>query len=515
MVTINGTIVLEDGSFKNLFTKSILIHGRAIHGSTNLQIQSGGSVTVAPNALYNLSPAVGPGQVFVFSGSFTNNGTLRRSIGGGHDFSLITATINDSLLVEQGKVKLTSGVGLNNAVAVIDASATLEIKEATSTNTEFVGQGELLISGPFDVESGTTIDVPVRIIDGVFDNKIELTLNEKFTLSQTSNLVTGTYRGSSSSKLILNNQFFWEGPSSISGNGTIECKDSVFLSGATKDLSLANNFALQFEDVCLWEEGSILTGSNVEIINMGEWFWKENSNLAFSQLFTPTPASIHNLGDIIKEGMDTISIGLPLIQNDGVIIGLGTLLFNNDNMVISGQGFINPGLSPGTLTLDSNVLFSSGLEFEVDENTGQGIGYDYLLIDDHIDISAAKCKISGLLNIPDGRYIIMQCQNGPGCYTGTFDTTFIGTDLRLDFLPDRIELVKGPGCLNTWKVDGLLLGNDPHAQVFSASNLIISNGVITSTEEITFEATNGSELLAGFEVEGNAAFSVTLDGCPE
>lgn len=219
-----------------------------------------------------------------------------------------------------------------------------------------------------------------------------------------------------------------------------------------------------------------------------------------------------NSGTMILDSNIIASLEIEF-RNEGSLSGIGTFDFPNQNL--EGSGTINPGLSPGILKVDGDLVLQGGIVFELEDNSGPGIGHDLLIVKDHIEINDAFCQLSGMMNISDGIYKILECENGAGCYTGTFDTSYLSSDLRLDFLPDRINLVKGPACINTWKVDALYLTNDPHINFFQTYNRIISNGAITSPEDITFSAPGSIELEAGFEVGLNAVFSVLLIACEE
>lgn len=68
-------------------------------------------------------------------------------------------------------------------------------------------------------------------------------------------------------------------------------------------------------------------------------------------------------------------------------------------------------------------------------------------------------------------------------------------------------------CFDTLVLDAAFLANDPHASVFKAAKIITSDGVITSNEQIVFDAKNGVNLDPQFEVQAGALLEILLNGC--
>jgi hypothetical protein len=242
------------------------------------------------------------------------------------------------------------------------------------------------------------------------------------------------------------------------------------------------------------------------LVNNGQFI--DSIIIGHSMLDNGNPLFI-NEGTFIKKTGSTTTIQIPF-ENNAIIEGEGNLNITTDS--VAGSGVFNPGFSPGLLTIDGSTSLRSGIEIEIENENGPGVGHDQVEVNG-IDINAGYFRLSGMLNISDGRYRVVKCVAGDSCYTGTFNVAYLPSDYRLNYLTDVIEVVKGSGCLSTWKVDYLYLSNDPHVSDFQASDKIISNGIITSGEQIVFDASNGVELIIVFEVQSGAELDVQLVGC--
>jgi hypothetical protein len=62
-------------------------------------------------------------------------------------------------------------------------------------------------------------------------------------------------------------------------------------------------------------------------------------------------------------------------------------------------------------------------------------------------------------------------------------------------------------------VNAAFLANDPHKMLFRAGMKLLSDGIITSGEDIEFRAGDEVELLPGFEVQQNAILTVLIQDC--
>ena len=519
-VMVQGRAFFFGSNFhtKNVFNKSIILNGGAVQTGASFQLQNNTTFIISQNTIYDIQNDLNA-RIWALSGSIINNGTIKRTkIGPGpnpssYEFRFIGLQNNDSIIVEAGYLTFNETSFVNSTIEVVSSDNYVELEQVILDSTHIQGDGYIVknTSATTTVDTGTTIDTRVIIDQGKLLNNTDLTLAHTFLLRSTVPIDPGKYVGAPGSQLTLNGKSIWQGPSNIEGEGMITCNDTCYFSGSTKRFfSNPDDMIFELNHVGIWESGKIEFQNNVSLVNNNEFILVDTPNLELEQLFSITPSQLINNDTLIREGNNELISNLA-IENNGVILGTGTITQNE--AVISGTGTINPGFSPGLITLDGEINLTGGLEFEVDDDSGPGAGHDQILVDSMIHIGDAHCVISGMLNIPNGQYTLLFCNNGPGCYEGTFDTTYLDADLRLDFLDDRIDLVKGPRCINTWKVDALLLATDPHQTLFESSNRVISNGSITNGENVTFSGAQEIDLLEGFEVEGNAVFNAIIDGC--
>ncbi len=504
-IAINGHATLIGPGIKQLDGKQILLNGGGEWNDASMQMLNGAQIVVAADRTLHFTNDVHTTITSSHNSQFINNGTIRRSsISNTHVIQISQGFVNnDSIVIDSGRMEVIAGNFMQGVVLI---NGTFRNRSSVYSNTEILGDGTLQIVGGLNViNPGTTIDVVVSISNGTFLNNTDLVLNKFFNLTLFGGSF-GVYEGGVGSKLTLNGKARWNGGSNMEGSGVVEVNDTFNLVGGAK--RLRDSLEVILNHVSIWEGGDFFMDRVARLVNEGEFHIQTGADNAIIKE-NSSPRLVNN-GSIIKQEAFETRFEVHFECN-GTLTGIGTLDFASINT--SGSGTISPGFSPGVINFDGNLDLDAGLLFELDNTDGPGVGHDLIKVVGQIDISDANCHLSGMMNITDGSYTILECMNGPGCYTGTFDSTYLFEDVRLDFLPDRINVVKGPSCLNTWKVDGLLLSNDPHLSLFEASNKIISNGIISSGENITFDALNGAELIKGFTVESNAEFAVLLSGC--
>jgi len=506
IVTVAGKISIEDHTTKNLNGKDLILNGGGTYDGGQL-ILSLAKIEIGHDRTLHLIHQDYSGILSFDNSTFVNNGTLHKTAVGNAltEFDLNVQN-NDSIIYESGQLRLRNCISVD---AVIEITGTLFIASNTFFDTKISG-GVIRVEGTCTVESGTTLNSRIDVINGTFLNNTSLTLEQPFNLRLSGGSVIGIYKGGPGSQLILNGRSSWAGLSKMEGEGNIEVNDTFSILGTVNRFTHLSELSLALNGVTYWKSDEIAISGTTQILNTGELHVQGSSDQIINQEGgTPT---IINSGTIQLDSNYTMTSELDII-NDGWIQGIGTLNF--PNRAINGSGTINPGLSTGILSVDGNTIITSGFEFEIEDGSGPGLGHDLLKVYGQIDINQAFSQFSGSMNITDGHYTILECQNGPGCYTGTFETSYLPTGLRLDFLPDRINLVKGPHCIDTWKVDAEYLSNDPHNSIFQSYNQIISNGLLTDGEDIVFDAPGAIILQKGFAVEANASLEIKLNGCEE
>ena len=507
-ITVSGKAKFTGGGSKDLSGKEILLNGGGTWLDGRMDLTNNSKLELAADhTLHFMSDNLISVRTF-HNSRFINNGTIKRSSASNKFLDFASGFENhDSVIIESGVIRFFGAIS-DPGVIVINAPGLLFLSSCDFTHTEFIG-GRIIVQGGFnEINVGTTIDSRLDIVSGTLKNNIDLILNQPFLLYSSGGF--GSYVGGDGSHLTLNAKSHFSGFSFIKGAGSIEANDTFSFFG--NDKRMEGDVSLTLNDVSIWSEGNIILEKNTQIVNEGVLHIETTVNKLVDRAGPFGSHAIINNGTIIKSDLSETEIEVHF-QNNGMVLGIGT--FNFANTTVSGSGTFGPGFSPGIITVDGDLNLDAGFLIEIEDETGEGIGHDLVKVAGQIDISDAFCQLTGAMNITDGTYKILECTNGPGCYTGTFDTTYLPSDLRLDFRADRINVVKGPACINTWKVDGLFLSNDPHISLFQTANKIISNGMITSMEDITFDAPQGAELIEGFEITANANFAVTLVGCEE
>jgi hypothetical protein len=119
---------------------------------------------------------------------------------------------------------------------------------------------------------------------------------------------------------------------------------------------------------------------------------------------------VSNQGTLIVTG--NALLDLYNFNNTGVLKGNGEISING-TFSQSGLATIAPGLSPGLLTMGSNLSLSgSTLEIEFADGSGPGTGHDKLNIIGNLSLSGTELEVTSTNCIPTGTYTILG-------YTGT------------------------------------------------------------------------------------------------
>ena len=159
----------------------------------------------------------------------------------------------------------------------------------------------------------------------------------------------------------------------------------------------------------------------------------------------------------------------------------------------AGADFINCGLDP----LNLNGSIGGGSANVIWTTTGDGVFSDPTVL--------SPIYTPGVIDTTVGLVTLtLTTEETSICPSTSDNLTLTFTDPALC---DDI-------CVDTLMLSAAFLANDPHKQSFSASEVIISNGVITlaNRENLIFDAPE-VYLDPGFEVESGAILSVFNEGC--
>ena len=151
---------------------------------------------------------------------------------------------------------------------------------------------------------------------------------------------------------------------------------------------------------------------------------EDNATLAVivrDSMFSPW---INNMNIVLVNG----TLDSAAINNQGSITGTGTIVGT-----VTGGGFVSPGLSPGTLTVNGNVqLTNPVVTMEISGNSRED--FDQLIVDGNLDING------GVLNI---QFIDeFKPQNGDSfqLFTATGSQSLGFADVVVSGLPEAAQL---------------------------------------------------------------------------
>lgn len=320
------------------------------------------------------------------------------------------------------------------------------------------------------------------------------------------------------------------GVADING-GNLVVLDLIMIGGTINtgeggELGVANSLSLTAND----GEAAVINGAlDVGAIGGGIEITGANTSASPDAYIHANIIGISNItflgGDIAFDGDNSLYTGDFIINN-------GNISINGDNSLtdislaggtLSGTGVvgnvtaysgqINPGNSPGILTINGNLVLSSSdtLNFEINGTT-PGSGYDQILVTGDVVLNDAILDVEMLgFFMPGNSFTII---TGANSISGTFAGLSDGEIFLVDGLPIRINYNETTVTLT---LDAITLFNstftanpsNPTAgQNITITSIWSSNGV---TPQGTATLFNGSTNLGTVNlVNGVATFNITL-----
>jgi flagellar hook assembly protein FlgD len=370
--TMNGVLTMSGYRTKTIDGITFINNDSTIwEGSGNFKFRHGavfentatGTFAIQGDALMNFATD---------GGTFNNAGTVTKNAG--PDTTLVEVPFNNTgtLTVNNGFFRLINTSDFSTGNINIDSDGRLEFAEEThniGVTVSISGAGILALTG------GTLN------LDGV-NNFSSVLLVSAGTLNSLNNST-------------LNGPLNWSG-GIITGNGSITAANSLNISeDAIKTLESTTLFN---QGTATWTgSGTIALNNNAILENQPGGIFDIQTDATMSGA---NPGSFNNSGTVTKSaGAGTATLSLPF-ENDGILeVTSGILKFtdvlnNNTSGVIRGtqtldvttanfaqNGTVNPGASPGVLTIDGNYPQSAAgtLNIEVGGTTA-GSGYDRLIV---------------------------------------------------------------------------------------------------------------------------------------
>lgn len=455
-------------------------------------------------------------------GTFTNNGIFNLNGTGWNSDALPVETVieNFGTIVRNIDAPLplfakvdnnTSGIiNINDGSLefnkVINNEGSLNIGNTGPNPNGFVVESEfhLLATGTITTTSNSFI-----YISGILN--LVANLNLPATVDFQNN---GTIFGAGD--LTLNNDFIMDG--SISGTGSFTVNGNVVWNSGI----LARNFINNAGRTFTFNSGTIHSLA-ANLVNNGTVVWA-NGNISFAankfifnnSIFTINcdktlqdgvgTGTFDNFGTILKStaGQTSFNQNAFINRQTGIIKGTGIYTFNNVNGINAGK--IEPGASPGILTINGNqpLTANSTLQIEINNTTGAGTGHDQLKRDGNLTL-AGTLNVVEASNLPNGTYEIIRLNTGT--LSGSFATTQLPSGYSVSQTSNSLSVVKNipTSCTATssgnWNNPAIWdcnqVPDETKAVVISSGiTVTIPNAFIAKAKNLT---NNGS---LGFETSG-------------
>jgi fibronectin-binding autotransporter adhesin len=437
---------------------------------------------------------------FTGSGALTVEGTGTLIFAGANTYSGGTTITDATLQIGNGSASGSlAGAVTNNGKLVFDRTGTITLDGAIdgSGSLEQNGAGTTILTGNNSYSGDTRIsDGTLQIGDGGnfgslsgdVDNSGTLAFN-RFNNSTFEGIVsgTGTVSKAGAGKLTLTGTNTYSGLTTISG-GTLEVGDGA-TSGKLGTGDVNNSGTLAFN------RSDIVTIDN-EITGNGKLRQTGTGTTVLTGTSTYTGATTVSAGTLLVNGSIASSSGIT-IDAGAMIGGSGTLASTTVN------GTLAAGNSPGTLTIDGDLVLNSGSTsvFELGTHgVAGGPTNDLVVVEGDL-------TLGGTLETPNAVTGYYRLFNVSGTTTGSFD-----------YLPtDAIISTAVANQVN------LLLRNDGQLLQFWDGSDLTGNGTVDGGSG-TWNAANGNWTGAPGEagindswrgevgVFAGTAGTVTLDG---
>jgi hypothetical protein len=350
-------------------------------------------------------------------------------------------------------IRTGDSVYINAAVTidqvVVNAGGILTISGATATVANGTGT-DLEIAGKVYVSGGTLTSA----------NGVTITIDATGELLHQNN---STISGA--------------GIVTLTNNGSYHAINTAAFTGMT----LVNNKLFRLVSANLNFTNTTLTNNDSLVIA---------SITGISNLNSSGASSISNTasGVIHKASSGSTTALFPALTNTGRIKGIGDLLFNT---VTSNTGRVQPGNSPGIITVTNNLLSARAINIDIEISTTgavAGTNFDQLNVSTSLpgvtDLRNATLNIINSASDPIGTtYIILQNASG---FTGPFANTTNG-DFSLTYNATNVVATKTATLPVTWGKFEALSQN---------GNVLLKwttlNEVNTKNFEIQYAKGNGS-----------------------
>ncbi|HET9279012.1 MAG TPA: hypothetical protein VFN95_12530, partial [Flavitalea sp.] len=476
ILTLNSTLNLADGAGDDLTVNGTMDFNGSLNGPGNIVISAAGAInfpalfdvflgapltnngnmnwqgngriwamsnmTITNNGTFTITSNSSTFDNAGFQSSFVNNGNITKNSGGQTDF-------RNTNFTNAGIINLNAGT-LQNFCAFSN-TGTLNFNGGTFSNslggiTSFAFNAGSAISGTGSFINSASMTLNVNVVfpatilfntgghTSVINGTGNLTINNDFTMQ---GLVDG------SGALIINGNVVWN-------SGTLGRAFTVD-AGRTMTITTTNikivAAAIINNGTINWQDGHISFSSPTTVTNNNLFIINSNSNLAENG---PLLGSLINNGVITKSSVGLTVIALTNVTNNdnAIVKGIGTINLSFP-AVFNNNGIIEPGLSPGILTINSNnsqpFSSTSTLSIEIAGNGGAGqqTGHDQLQRAGDLTL-IGNLTVIETGTVPDGDYTIISLTSG--AISGTFSSANLPANYSVIYNSNNVVVRKGTIC---------------------------------------------------------------------
>lgn len=365
------------------------------------------SLLQSPTAIgqtFNLTNGVGSWTV---DGNWTP-GTFPNSIGASANFNGVTGagglTVSLSAGVTVGSLTITNE---NSGIDTFNNPNLFTLSQQTGGLLTFDqtadASAQLTVNGTSTNLNNVRVSTNIQLNDA-------LSVNINNTSVSSATLLSGTISGTGG--LIKNGT----GGLTVSGTNTYGGGTTVSagtLIGTTSSLqgSIINNGAVKFDQNTngsyagnMSGTGSLTKAGSGAVTVSGTNSYAGGTNVEAGKLVVASAGSVsHGTSDFLVKNLaiaevnGAVTAKMLTVENGGTLSGSGTITAET----VTVNGTVNPGISPGTLTINSSLVLTSTatLNFELNEiNRAIGSGVNDLIVVN------GNLTLDGTLNVPGGSW---------------------------------------------------------------------------------------------------------------
>ncbi len=479
----SGVTVVQNSIVQG--TGSLTLHGSMTWNDGNMNIPFTALNTASVTITTNNGKTINSGGMYLNQGTITWNGSSNFVVGAGStlqnegtinaDYDFVMNGSGTFINTATGVFTKSGGSGVGSFTIVLTNNGVINHNSGTIMEFDGPGGGAVNNAGTINVSSGLILRIvnpsvdfnntgTLNINSATIRNNGRFNLNNPITFTGTCTFETETSNNSSAGTFVNVSQVtgsdvtvefnsgYLQGSGSLTVNGVMNWKSINVVArialpvtiGSTGTLNLVttNDKRLQHtltnQGVVNWNEG-IFELRNGTVVNEGTF----NVNCDSSMVDATSTTNLFNnsaSGMFIKTAVSgTTQVDVPFI-NSGTVKGLFTLQFTN---TFTADGSVEPGLSPGILTINGSEPFSanSTLKIEVAGNGGAGQpgGHDQLQRNGSLNLNGTL-EVVETGAVPQAEYTIIDLSSGT--VNGTFSSLNIPAGYLVFYFTDSVVIRK-------------------------------------------------------------------------